>query len=135
MKVVATLKTSAILERVGCYPYCWFQQTVHAEQECAPFLARHEETILSIPFLTPHPPGLTSTMLSSSLFVGAAECFEIAGERMGGVAVCSGCSSHPFFDMRDGEVPGGVGHSHSLVLSLATDKNMWQSARCIWRVQ
>lgn len=46
-------------------------------------------------------------MLSPSLFVGAAECFEIAEERMGGVAVCRGCSSYPFFDTRGGEVPGG----------------------------
>lgn len=101
------LKTSAILERVGCYLYCWLQQTVHAVQECAPFLAQHEETILSIPFLTPHPPGRASTMLSPSLFAGVAECFEIAEERMGGVAVCSGCSSYLFLDMRGGEVPGG----------------------------
>lgn len=101
------LKTSAILERVGCYLYCWFQQTVHAEKECAPFFAQREESILSIPFLTPHPPGPTSTMLSPSLFVEDAECFEIAEERMGGVAVCSGCSSCPFFDRRGGEVPGG----------------------------
>lgn len=72
-------------------------------QECAPFLAQHEETILSIPFLTPHPHGL----ISPSSFVGAAECFEIAEERMGGVAACSGCSSYSFFDMRGGEVPGG----------------------------
>lgn len=64
MKVVVILKTSAILERVGCYLYCWLQQTVHAVQEGAPFLAQHEETILSVPFLTPHPHRLTSTVLS-----------------------------------------------------------------------
>lgn len=67
-------------------------------------------------------------MLSPFVFVRAAECSEIAEERMGGVAVCSGCSSYTFFDMRGGEVPGGVWHSHSLVLSLISSKNTWQSA-------
>lgn len=104
----------AILGRVGCHRYSWFQQTANTEQQCALFLAQPEQTAqpaFSFHFSSPAP--FLALHNLSLLVLRPSGCFVVAEEEMGGTAFGVRCSSHPCFGRRKEEVPVGEQGIHA----------------------
>ena len=129
----------AILGRVGCHRYCWFQQTANTEQRCAPFLAQPEQTEqtasyfhFSSPAPLPCPPQSLPPRTSQTRRA-------LCGSRGGDGRHCFPRSlfvSPLLWHEKRGGPRGGAWHTHSLVLSLITKNSTWHSAlrACIWSV-